>query len=685
MDARRLWCGSEPVALKPKVLDTLCYLASNPGRLLTKEELLKGIWPDRFVSEANLMQNISTLRRALGESETETKYIGTFQGRGYQFLVPVIEAAEPAAIVSVPAGKRFRKPALLAALAMAVAVTAFLAALRFRTPPPAIVHSTPFTRLPGSEYQPAISRDGSKVAFIWKKPGGEGTLVMVKGLEDDEPRQISGESGQYSSPSWSPDGRLLAYLHHNGTMLRMVVRPDHGGQEQVIAEFSPSRFGLGCRHLDWSPDGKLIAVDEKASATEPLALFLIDVATGHRTLLTRPAKGDIGDVAPRFSRDGKSISFIRMETWFHQDLYTVDLAGGKTVQKSFDRKQISDHDWSSDGSTVLVASNRGGEYRIWKLTSGGGKDAANWQPTPLSSLSTIQFSVAGKGGKVVYADLAQDLNVWKLELSPASLRTPKWSPVLTSTAADFLPQLSKDGKRICFLSDRSGEQQLWVGDAAGGNTRQLTRHGIRPFTGRWSPDGSKIIFHDVATMAIYVIDSAGGVPQIVGVPGTGNHPVFTTDGNGFFYTRASRVRLHNLKTGGETTLLEKPGYWKQPSADGKFLYYSGTLLDTFIKRLNITTGKCEGVVEDLLAAYWGAWAVGPAGIYYLAAGPQSSANAVIRYYDFATGRSSDLAPFPDPLPPVGTSTWSLSPDGRSLYVVRMDRSDADLTVVEPLL
>ena len=83
-----------------------------------------------------------------------------------------------------------------------------------------------------------------------------------------------------------------------------------------------------------------------------------------------------------------------------------------------------------------------------------------------------------------------------------------------------------------------------------------------------------------------------------------------------------------------------------------------------------------------MPAYWGAWVAGPAGIYYLAQDLDAPANAVIRYYDFATRRSSNLARFPEPLPPVGTSTWSLSPDGRFLYVVRMDRSEADLATID---
>jgi TolB-like protein/DNA-binding winged helix-turn-helix (wHTH) protein/Tfp pilus assembly protein PilF len=80
-----------PLSLTPKVFDTLLCFVRNPGRVLTKDELLKQIWPDTFVEEVNLAVNISTLRKALGESSQEGRYIATIPGRGYQFVAEVRE------------------------------------------------------------------------------------------------------------------------------------------------------------------------------------------------------------------------------------------------------------------------------------------------------------------------------------------------------------------------------------------------------------------------------------------------------------------------------------------------------------------------------------------------------------------------------------------------------------------
>jgi eukaryotic-like serine/threonine-protein kinase len=82
-----------PVSLTPKVFDTLVYLVRNHGRLLTKDELLKEVWPDTFVEEVNLAVNISTLRKVLGEGPQEGRYIATVSGQGYRFVAPVEKTA----------------------------------------------------------------------------------------------------------------------------------------------------------------------------------------------------------------------------------------------------------------------------------------------------------------------------------------------------------------------------------------------------------------------------------------------------------------------------------------------------------------------------------------------------------------------------------------------------------------
>ena len=80
---------NSPVTLTPKTYDTLLCLVENHGRLLSKDELMKAVWPNSFVEESNLTQQISMIRRALGESAGEDRYIVTVAGRGYRFAAPI--------------------------------------------------------------------------------------------------------------------------------------------------------------------------------------------------------------------------------------------------------------------------------------------------------------------------------------------------------------------------------------------------------------------------------------------------------------------------------------------------------------------------------------------------------------------------------------------------------------------
>ena len=88
---KRLLTGSDgkPVLLTPKAYDTLAYLVEHAGAVVHKEELMRAVWPDTAVEENNLTQNISLLRRALGDARGDHRFIATIPGRGYQFIAPV--------------------------------------------------------------------------------------------------------------------------------------------------------------------------------------------------------------------------------------------------------------------------------------------------------------------------------------------------------------------------------------------------------------------------------------------------------------------------------------------------------------------------------------------------------------------------------------------------------------------
>jgi len=99
LDVRRrlLMREGQPVPVTPKAFDILLALVRSGGRVLSKDEMMNTAWPDCFVEEANLAQNIFLLRRILGERKNEHKFIITIPGVGYRFAPYVVEsAADPA-------------------------------------------------------------------------------------------------------------------------------------------------------------------------------------------------------------------------------------------------------------------------------------------------------------------------------------------------------------------------------------------------------------------------------------------------------------------------------------------------------------------------------------------------------------------------------------------------------------
>src|SRR5947209_3806760 len=105
--------GGEVVPLTPKVFDTLLYLVERGGVVVDKDELMRGVWPDTVVEENNLNQNISTLRRVLGESRGEHRYILTVPGRGYRFVAEVKRRASAGVQAETPSVSSIRNLAVL--------------------------------------------------------------------------------------------------------------------------------------------------------------------------------------------------------------------------------------------------------------------------------------------------------------------------------------------------------------------------------------------------------------------------------------------------------------------------------------------------------------------------------------------------------------------------------------------
>jgi len=684
--AKVLLRDGQPVRLARKAVETLLVLVENAGQVVTKEELLAAVWPGRIVDEANLAQNVAVVRKALGAGRGEPGYIETFPGRGYRILGPVV-ATELSCDGFSDSGERERsrrRPMfVLLAAAGVIAISAIAVwrggGSRVRTEVP---HRIPVARQAGKEYQPVVSPDGAKVAYVWEKPGGGPGGIWVRESLDRPPRRIGGEGGDFSSPAWSPDGRRLAYLRFQGSTGALVLASLDTSAERILCPVFPSRYGLPNRHLDWSPDGEWLAVDDAESLHQALGIFLVSATTGQRRRLTQTENLYIGDVDPRFSPDGRSVSFIRVFHRAHQELFVVGIEGGVPRQLTFDGKQISGQDWDRDGQSLVFGSDRTGEFRLWRigLTAKGGK-----QPTPTGIYGDfpIQLSLARREPVLVYSVLQHDLNIWSLDLAAGST-AQRWRQMVASPGQDASPQYSPDGKRICFRSDRSGEEQLWVADVERGNPVQVTRGALWPSVGRWSPTGRAIVFNNARTGEIYLAEEdPGGQWQVRSLGAAGYHPVFSPDGQWIYAGTMSAVVRLPVRGGTAAQVAPVRGISLDVSKDGRYIYFVREATDTVLWRAEVATGRLEKVLEGLLAYCSSCWALTTRGIYFLGARQGSGSRQRLLFHDFATGRDNLILEYPEPLSPIGSGPFSLSPDGRHLLCVRVDPSNSDVFRVDP--
>src|SRR5215813_4448853 len=113
MERYLLLRDEETIPLSPKVFETLLFLVQNRGRVAKKEEILRSVWPETFVEESNLAQNIFLLRKALGEERNEHRFIVTIPGVGYRFVAPVKEYEALYKTEKVESGKAVESIAVL--------------------------------------------------------------------------------------------------------------------------------------------------------------------------------------------------------------------------------------------------------------------------------------------------------------------------------------------------------------------------------------------------------------------------------------------------------------------------------------------------------------------------------------------------------------------------------------------
>ena len=231
--SRRLLRGQDgaPIPLTSKVFDLLLYLIENPGRTLSKDELMSAIWPDTVVEESNLTQNISILRRALCDVRGENAFIATIPGQGYRFVAEVgtdtPTLPEPAAAGEQPAIDR-RFPFVIAGVLAILIISGVISALYiYRTPgassgnDPRVLAILPFKPLMETDSDRAleVGMADTLIARLSNMPG-----VVLRPLSTVRKFSAPDQDPQMAGRELGADVVLDGTIQRNGEKIRVNVR-----------------------------------------------------------------------------------------------------------------------------------------------------------------------------------------------------------------------------------------------------------------------------------------------------------------------------------------------------------------------------------------------------------------------------------------------------------------------------
>jgi Tol biopolymer transport system component len=473
----------------------------------------------------------------------------------------------------------------------------------------------------------------------------------------------------------------LAFLRRSATENSIFIVPALGGTERKLGKTEPSRQGWSQTRLSWSPDGKSLAVVDQASPEDRFSIFLLSVEDGGKQRLTS-SPPTCADHSPAFSPDGKSVAFIRSSGLTSDDIYLISTRGEKLQRVTADERQILSLAWTADGREIIFSSNRGGGYSLWRVAVGGGT------PERVAATGQNAYSpaISRQGNRLVYNVSFLDSNIWRLDNSNAD-RQKSATKLISSTLQDHSPQISPDGKRIVFVSDRSGNAEIWICESDGSHPVQLTFFdGTVSGTPRWSPDGQQIVFDSrpAGNADIYVMSAEGGKPRPVTLEPS--HEVLASwsrDGRWLYFcsNRSGGYQIWKVPAaGGQPIQVTKHGGFESfESPDGELLYYTKGRGPGGIWQIPVAGGEERPVPELIDAAYWRYWAMQDKGIYFVA--PVASARPAIKFFSFATHRVTQLGVLErDPL--QGPAGLTISPDGRWLLYAQVDQSVSDLNLVE---
>ena len=542
---RLLLDDGTPIALTPKAFDTLTMLVAERHRVVSKEELLERLWPDTSVEEANLSQQIFTLRKLLGDDANLPIFIATAARRGYRFIAQVQPIA-PGLVPVVPALQREPSPgprrwnrgaAPLAVVALVgwAGLTAWLtigqsadrgaAQFKFSVAPPA------GTTLPENGGAPAISPDGRFVAFLARVGAAIGSNQLALRRLDSTEVTLIPHTDNATSPFWSPDSRYLGYIAQ--AVLYKIDVESMGPPVKIAATkegWSASWGSRGTILISSSPaGGPLFQVaatggDPRPATTlslqrgERAHLFPSFLPDGRRFVYLTHARADTSGVylgslegdEPRRLLTASTVAryvtghllYVASDTLVAQpfDATKVEFAGeAKPLVAPVEVSNAGFAPFSVSDTGVLVHGEILPRQSQLRWVDRGGRELS----PPTKWARYMDPVVVGDGPKVVVAyhdaisarpNAGSDVFVLDAAVSPRRLTS--------SPEMDYLPVPSPDGKTVAFSSFRSGGGDLYLMKMDGDHgERLLLSNADRKDPTDWSADGQYLFYENVPAAA----------------------------------------------------------------------------------------------------------------------------------------------------------------------------------------
>lgn len=654
-----------PVHLPPKPYGVLLHLLQQPGSVVTREALLDRVWPERPASDETLSRTVADLRKFLDDDTREPRFIETVPKVGYRFVAPV-ERMETG-----PGGGR-RPPVAAIIVAAAAVIALALAVLWERRAGEAGREADPGYPLPltseiGDEDTPAVSPDGTLLVYAARQPGDENWDIRLLDLETGATRNLIVSPNREYSPVFSPDGREVAFLRYYGERCAVMVA-SLDGTERKVADCRTPLMG----YLDWSPDGRRIAYSDSPPEGVGLVLMGVDTETGATgRLVGDPPEGGF-QFAPRYSPDGRHMAYIQggLED---NELWLAEIGGGAERRLTRLGGRLTGLAWNGDGTALYFATDLSPGAALWRVVPG--RDPVRVRD---ERAFTLAYDAAGK--RLVYDQIRLRTNIWSVSLENGRLSS-RPEKRIASTRIDNLPSVSPDGTRLAFVSDRTGQREIWIAGRDGETVRRLTRLRATAFDrADWSPDGGALVYSALRdgrwTGYLHPLD--GTTPgRLSGAGAEIRHPVWSRGGDTILYADRDGIRRLSPSDLRDESVLALEGAIPLFEHEGDLYFMSPG---------NPGLGRLEpdGSVAHILTQFGFTVpaAVTRAGdhVVFIATSPWDG-NRRLMAYDLGSG---DLHPIHTVVSYTRQAHASAVPDGSVVYYSQTDDAQSDLVLLEGL-